>query len=101
MTRIYTSSDREIKCKVGEPFALELKSNPTTGYTWNLALEESAIEIAGHEFVGESGQMGAASTERFILKPKEPKETKIRAEYRRQWETTPIEVYEFHVAIRR
>jgi predicted secreted protein len=98
MVDIYRN-DRLIRGKIGTPVVLELESNPTTGYRWELVFDESRLRLIKREYQPATKKIGGSGVERFTLQPLVRGETTIRAEYKRPWETSSIEHREFSVRI--
>ena len=85
-----------------EKKTIELKGNPTTGYTWLYEIEdESVISIEEDvKYLGAKGLVGATSLFTYIVTARKAGSTKITFEYKRPWETQPAletKVYEVSV----
>jgi len=91
---------KTVAVKVGQPVAITLKGNPTTGYLWSVAgLSSNTVEQvgeveyrrdeAGKHLVGSGGVFVAT------FKAAKPGQTTVRMEYRRPWEkdVAPIETF--------
>jgi len=96
--KVYDNPDEEIEVEVGVKFALALESNPSTGYSWQLAepLDESVVEFVSSEFEKKSGGdhgeeegeiVGAPGEEVWTFEAIGEGETEIELEYVRSWET--------------
>ncbi len=85
-----------------EKKTIELKGNPTTGYTWLYQIEdESVISIEEEvKYLGAKGMVGAPSLFTYTVTARKVGITKITFEYKRPWETQPAletKVYEVSV----
>ena len=69
-----------------EAFAIALRSNPTTGYTWHARVDPCHVELVSREFEAASEAIGAGGREVFTFRPHGPTETTIDFEYRRPWD---------------
>lgn len=98
--KVYTVRDHEIVASVGEPFTIELESNPTTGYQWDLEFDAELVRVLDRKVEPRATAFGAGGTERFVVEPMRVGETAIRARYRRVWEAAPVETQEFEVHVR-
>ena len=81
---------------------IELKGNPTTGYSWFYEIEdESVISIEEDvKYLGTKGLVGAPSLFTYTVTARKAGSTKITFEYKRSWETQPdleTKVYEVSV----
>ena len=73
---------------------IELKGNPTTGYSWFYEIEEDV------KYLGAKGMVGAPSLFTYTVTARKAGTTKITFEYKRPWETQPAletKVYEVSV----
>jgi inhibitor of cysteine peptidase len=90
----YDENSTNIVVTSGQPtFVIKLKSNPTTGYSWQLAkLDKNLIESVKHEYVApQSGLIGAGGFEYWTFRAKsaafvESVQSVIAFEYVRPWE---------------
>lgn len=67
-------------------FAIALRSNPTTGYTWHACVDPRHVDLISQEFERTSEAIGAGGQEIFTFRPHGPMETVIDFEYRRPWD---------------
>ncbi len=74
-----------------EKKAIELKGNPTTGYSWIYEIEdESVISIEEDvKYLGAKGMVGAPSLFTYTVTARKAGTTKITFEYKRPWEVQP------------
>lgn len=90
---------------VGKTFDVTLKSNPTTGYQWQVSqIDEKLLEQVGtaqYTPHANTGIMGAGGEETFTFKALKPGETTLQLVYARPWEkdTTPGDTYAITVVI--
>jgi len=79
-----------IEVTVGEDFVISLDSNPTTGYSWQLASSLPAwLELIGSEYVPtptEPGIVGSGGVEEWTFRANAEGTATITFEYRRPWE---------------
>ena len=77
-----------IAATVGVPFSITLDSNPTTGYSWDLAtaLDPNVVDLLHHSYQRSGGAMGAGGTEIWTFEPLCAGFTTIVLRYRRPWE---------------
>jgi len=79
----------EIKLADGAEIVVELESNPSTGYSWQVVSSEGARQTGEVEYVGvDTDVVGAAGVERFTFVREGSDAGVIALEYRRPWETT-------------
>lgn len=74
----------------GKIFTLTLRSNPTTGYVWQLTepLNKGVVQLVSHEYRGDkTGLAGAGGREIWTFKAVAPGEAAIDLKYVRPWET--------------
>jgi predicted secreted protein len=93
------SNEAIISARVGQPFQIELEANPTTGYQWFPILEPHVLELQDRTYEAVSTALGAGGTERVTLLGRKRGEFPVRFEYRRPWESEPIESRSFRVRV--
>ena len=90
VTCVYTSGE-EVEITVGEPLRVELKSNPTTGFKWELVriTDEQVLQHVDNEYVPpeDSETVGAAGKEVWNFKALKKGRSTVFMQYRRPWET--------------
>ena len=72
----------------GTRFAIQLKENPTTGFSWN-ATVSSGLEIQSSDYQQDKaseGMVGVGGTRTWVLIAREPGTQEFSASYRRSWE---------------
>ncbi len=84
-----------VSLPVGGALTVRLKSNPSTGYSWSVAVADPTViaQVGKSEFTAEqTDRIGVAGTERFEFKSGHQGVTTILFQYRRPWEknTPPI-----------
>jgi inhibitor of cysteine peptidase len=92
---VYTENNLHIIVYANEPeFIYQLKSNPTTGYSWFIHnYDTDLIELVSHQFQRpDSKLMGAPGFERWIFRLKPAafnvsQQLTIRLVYMRPWES--------------
>jgi len=95
--KTYTDSGQTIDIGVNQEFVIAIGANPTTGYDWEVSLDETILELvektyklaeeAEHEIVGAGG------VDYFRFKALKAGETEITMVYKRSWEDpTPQDV---------
>ena len=74
----------------GQTLKVTLPSNPSTGYSWQIASLPECLESAGEsefESEAEEGVVGAGGTETLTFEAVEAGDAMLELEYRRPWET--------------
>jgi len=99
------ANGREIEIKKGQPLAIALEGNPTTGYTWEVQepLDEQVLRQVGEaEFKPESDQIGAPGVLTFRFEAVNAGCTILQLVYHRPWEedVEPLEVFSVQVIVR-
>jgi inhibitor of cysteine peptidase len=76
----------------GEPFSVELRSTPTTGYMWELASSAEGVRLLGSEYRHPpDAAIGGGGTQVFRLEARHPGRFDLHFQLRRRWESVPIE----------
>lgn len=78
-----------IRIPLGKTFTIDLDSNPSTGFSWQLAniSDKTVLEIVKKEYVGQGSlTVGSPGTERWIFKSVGIGKTALTFEYKRSWE---------------
>ena len=102
--RVYRRNEGPVSVKVGSGFTIELESNATTGYQWEVKPLAGGIVSAGsHVYLDPAtGVVGAGGWEQFQFTAVAAGTTSITLEYRRPFEpaTTPaIDTVTFEVTV--
>ena len=88
-----TDSGKIIRLKNGENFTLNLKENPTTGYSWQLNLSKG-LSILSNEYTeyklpGEKEVTpGRGGTHSWLIQATAPGSQQVNGIYKRSWENT-------------
>jgi inhibitor of cysteine peptidase len=98
------SDGKTVEMGADQVLFVQLKSNPTTGYSWGVeACDEAILSQQGDpEFVTSSrGEKltGAGGWEVFQFKPAKAGETQLKLIYRRPWEKDVEPIQTFTVSI--
>lgn len=72
---------------------IELKGNPTTGYTWVYEIEDESIILIDEKikYLGKKNMVGSPSLFTYTIKSRKPGTTELRFEYKRPWEDKSAE----------
>jgi inhibitor of cysteine peptidase len=101
-------TESSMKVRAGQDFTISIKSNPTTGYQWELAgpLDEKVVEKVSSEYKpdvpgGSSQPIGGGGVEVWTFRAVGKGGTDIRMKYVRPWErdATPAEERVFEVTV--
>ncbi len=87
---------------VGDTLAVKLKSNITTGYSWNVRDLPSALQqLEGKSEPGKTGRAGESGFEFFSFKAITPGESTLHLDYFRPFEkgVTPVKTFVLSVLI--
>jgi inhibitor of cysteine peptidase len=99
MPKAFSDTSQDIVVRTGEVFTIELASNPTTGYQWELDFDHTRVKLLGDEHRRMGVGIGAGGVQEFTIQPLETGSTSIRASYKRAWEKEPIERREFRLRV--
>ncbi len=101
--KTYIDSGQAIDIGVNQEFVIAIGANPTTGYDWEVSLDETMLELvektyklaeeAEHEIVGAGG------VDYFRFRALKAGETEINMVYKRSWEEEGIDQKLFTVNI--
>ncbi|MDE2337550.1 MAG: protease inhibitor I42 family protein [Alphaproteobacteria bacterium] len=75
--------------KKGETFAIELGSNPSTGYSWDVQLKAGKASLVKTDYKPDSKDpmiIGGGGKEIYVFKAEETGTVDIEAVYRRPWD---------------
>ncbi len=99
MTSALGEDDRESPGSPGETFVIELPSTPSTGYGWEVVVDEDVLNVSETEFIPDrDGGIGTGGRERFSFDLVGTGATEIRFVYKRSWETEAVRSLTFTVA---
>ncbi|MFC2015377.1 protease inhibitor I42 family protein [Chloroflexota bacterium] len=88
-----------IRVETGKAFAIELRGNPTTGYTWCADPTPPCIRLAEQDFLIGGTGIGSGGLEVFHFEAQEPGTAQIVFHYRRAWGGPPRETIDFQVVV--
>ncbi len=82
-----------------QAFEIHLRENPTTGYRWQLDLDDGVALMSSDYTPSHPGNFGGGGLRRFVLSADRPGEFGIRAILRRKWEpeAAAVERREFYI----
>jgi inhibitor of cysteine peptidase len=86
---VYQQSGESVAVGVGQHFAIELDSNPTTGYSWQLtAPPGSQVTLIDEDYTPTGPQTaGSGGVQRFTFEAAAAGTTSLAFGYVRPWET--------------
>ena len=89
----------QILTRLGEPFTIRLKVNPTTGFGWQAIYDPKAAELVEQSYQAGSSNVGGGGEDVLTFKALQPGTVVITMELRRPWEKGSRESrpYEVHV----
>ena len=80
--------------------AISLKSNPTTGYTWEAVYDTLRLELKEKRFDSQAAQgIGTGGEERFVFTALKTGTTTVVLRYKRPWEPSAVEEREYRIAV--
>ncbi len=92
-------SGETMTLQMGQALVVQLKSNPSTGYNWEVTDLPSVLEQQGEEIYeqdpGTEGVIGAGGTENFRFLAVEEGSGELRLHYVRPWEDSAVIAEEF------
>jgi inhibitor of cysteine peptidase len=105
MAGIVEAQDKLIT-KIGREFSVQLESNPTTGYKWEITepIDKKLLLFVKSEYTLQKPQLtGSGGIETWVFKALKRGHTTIKFSYARSWEkdTLPIKTKIFHIVIKR
>lgn len=103
-TVVLTQGDNgsQVQVHQGDTLAIELDSNPTTGYRWDVDGQLNPIlHLMSDTFVSDSNIPGAGGTQTLRFAAVSAGETTLPLMYHRPWEqgVPPIHTYQVQVTI--
>ena len=81
---------------------IELKGNPSTGYTWEAVLSSENVVTVSKDakYLGSEGMVGAPSLFYFTVSSLSPGNTVLTLEYKRPWEEkAPLETKVYNINV--
>src|SRR5574344_162072 len=106
ISTITVFASQNISARVRRNFQIKLESNPTTGYSWDLAkpVDKSYLRLVKNEYKQNrhpSMMVGVGGVETWVFKPLKKGSTTIYLQYRRPWEKEKaVEIKSFTVLIK-
>ncbi len=102
--KTYIDSGQTIDIDVNQEFVIALGANPTTGYDWEVSLDETMLKLVEKiyklaEEAEEYKVVGAGGVDYFRFKALKAGETEITLVYKRSWEEEDIDQKLFTVNI--
>ena len=86
-----TEEFNKVTVAKGEMFSIELDSNPSTGYRWDLQLKAGKASLVDEDFISDAPKnsmvCGAGGKKVFIFKAEEAGTIEIDATYKRPWKS--------------
>lgn len=93
--KVFNERTQNIEIQAGQNFIIELKSNPSTGYSWQVAneIDEQVIELVSSEYKANSNKsadsnmpmVGAGGKDRWVFKGLTEGTAQIKLGYVRPW----------------
>jgi len=93
---------KAIRIPLGKTFTIDLDSNPSTGFSWQLVdiSEKNILEIVKKEYVNAGSiTVGTPGAERWSFKTVNTGKTVLTFEYRRPWEDEQAQKIETYTII--
>ena len=93
---------RQLRLALGDVFSVELASNPTTGFHWQLADAGSSgvLAPAGDEFhAPDTERCGTPGVQKLSFRAAAPGETVLKLVYVRPWEKNRPPMRSFQVTV--
>ena len=91
----YTDEGQTIDISVNHEFIIAIGANPTTGYDWEVSLDETMLELAEKIYkLAEEAEheiVGAGGVDYFRFKALKKGTTEITMVYKRPWEETTLQ----------
>ena len=102
--RVDESADGgQVTLQVGQTLIVALASNPSTGYTWEIAeVDPMVLTLTKEDFIADSDLVGAPGTQLFYFKALKTGQTSLQMVYHRPWETgvEPADTFSITVQVR-
>ena len=99
---VFMSSCTSQKSFKSDAVTIELKGNPSTGYTWEAVLsDENIVEISKDvKYLGANGMVGAPSMFYFTVRSVSAGNIVLTLEYKRPWEEkAPLETKVYNITV--
>ena len=98
----FMSSCTSQKSFKSDSVTIELKGNPSTGYTWEAVLSSENVVTVSKDvkYLGSEGMVGAPSMFYFTVSSLSPGNTVLTLEYKRPWEEiAPLETKVYNINV--
>ena len=99
---VFMSSCTSQKSFKSDSVTIELKGNPSTGYTWEAVLSSENVVTVSKDvkYLGDEGMVGAPSMFYFTLSSVSAGNTILTLEYKRLWEeNVPLETKVYNITV--
>lgn len=93
------TADMRKELVVGQRFTLDLPSNPTTGFDWQVEFPPDRLRLERRKYARGSDRIGAGGTTTFTLGATAPGTATVRFRYLRIWEGHAVDERVVHVRI--
>lgn len=94
------SEEYKMTAYVGDNFKIEVASNATTGYQWQISepLDKNIIELVSSEYISPKTNLtGAGGKEIWVFRAVKKGKTKISLSYARPWESVPPAIHNIYM----
>jgi len=96
--------DEIINVTKNEVFSIDLRSNPTTGYTWEVKFDPTYVQMIDRTYKPDTSDprwVGGGGTDTFVFRGIKSGETEIEFSYLRPWDrlTPPVVIKVFKIKI--
>jgi inhibitor of cysteine peptidase len=105
-TKPEAKADAPIEVAAGKEFSISLKSNPTTGYRWQLAkpADETMLKLVKSGYQADphpAGMVGVGGKEVWTFNAVNPGKTTLEFKYVRSWEKDkpPAQTAKYEVVV--
>lgn len=101
---VKVDGDKTVGLRMGQLLRLKLDSNPTTGYSWDIASSPDAGVVRQFEkmrYVREGELIGSGGYQLYRFKPLKKGTATISFEYKRPWEkdAEPVKKYTVRIVV--
>lgn len=84
---------------VGEQLIVTLAENPSTGYRWEVAVDDEFLQVVDDRYVASVDLPGASGTRGLTFKTLRPGNAALTLERRRAWEGAAVEEFTLRLTI--
>ncbi len=88
-----------IRTRRGDTFEIVELSNPTTGYKWTPAFDETRLELKAEKFQKSSESLGTEGKQKFTFLAKQRGRVVIQFVYKRPWEDLPLKHHDYEIIV--